>query len=173
MPQDSKISQLPNAGALTGGEAVPMVQVQSTVQATTGTISGYVINQIANATVTFNNKLLVNCFVAPRVKTTLYEANMILEVNYYDVFNYTYLDNSFTVDNPTAYSWGQPYEGQRITLKFADDGNQQNITWGNRLKATQHISLPNKTVAGKTMWLDFIYDSSSTAWYLVNYQHMA
>ena len=73
-------------------------------------------------------------------------------------------DATFDVRTPTWTSGG--VNGQKLILRIKDDGTAYSITWGAKYRAIQS-SLPSATIAGKTLYLGFIYNLEDDIWDLV------
>lgn len=57
-------------------------------------------------------------------------------------------------------------QGQKLIVRIKDDGVAHAITYGNQYRTIQS-SLPSITIAGKILYLGFIYNSTDTKWDLV------
>lgn len=70
----------------------------------------------------------------------------------------------FSVANPT----GTPADGQRLVLRFKDNGTARAITWsGTQYRASSDDPFPTTTVLSKTLYLAFMYNAADTKWDLV------
>ncbi len=58
---------------------------------------------------------------------------------------------------------GTPVNGQKLVVRIKDDGNARSISWGSSYASTT-VALPTTTVAGVTMYVGFIYNSTSAVW---------
>ena len=82
-----------------------------------------------------------------------------------DVFNAFNLSGSITFLAPS----GTPVDGQRLVLRFKDNGGAQGITWTTSSGAYRAIgvTLPATTTAGKVTYVGCIYNSTDTFWDVV------
>ena len=72
----------------------------------------------------------------------------------------------FTIANPT----GTPTDMQKMVIRIKTT-NAQTLSWGNNYAVTDATpgALPTSLAAGKTIMLQFLYDSSNTKWGYVGY----
>lgn len=62
---------------------------------------------------------------------------------------------------------GTPTDGQRLMFRIKDDGTARALTWNAVFDEGDELALPTTTVLGKTMYVNFIYDSVATVWHFV------
>lgn len=79
-----------------------------------------------------------------------------------DQYNVTALAEPATFAPPT----GTPTDGQRLTIRIRDAGVAQPITWTSGSGGYRGFGsgLPLSTVAGKTTYVQFIYNGQSSLW---------
>jgi hypothetical protein len=79
-----------------------------------------------------------------------------------DVFNAFGLTGAITVDTPS----GTPVDGQRLMLRFEDNGTGRGITWTTSSGAFRAvgITLPTTTVASKVTYVGCVYNSTDIFW---------
>jgi hypothetical protein len=119
-------------------------KVEKTAAAITGgTISGTRINPRAVAAGSTSGT------IAPNGNTT-------------DVFNAFGLTGAITVDTPS----GTPVDGQRLMLRFEDNGTGRGITWTGTSGAYRAVgvTLPTTTVASKITYVGCVYNSTDIFW---------
>lgn len=82
-----------------------------------------------------------------------------------DVFNALGLTGPITVAAPS----GTPVDGQRIILRFEDNGSARAITWTITSGAYRAVgaTLPTTTVASKVTYVGCIYNSTDVFWDVV------
>jgi len=68
-----------------------------------------------------------------------------------------------TIAAPT----GTPVDGQRLTIRICDNGTTRALTWNAAYVEFAAGQLPVDTIANKTIYAIFWYNSSSMAWELV------
>lgn len=68
------------------------------------------------------------------------------------------------VSNPS----GTPTAGQKLIIRVKDDGTARAITWsGSQWRASSDLALPTTTIISKTMYLGFIWNSTSSTWDMI------
>jgi hypothetical protein len=79
-----------------------------------------------------------------------------------DVFNSFGLTGAITVATPS----GTPVDGQRLMLRFEDNGTGRGITWTTSSGAFRAvgITLPTTTVASKVTYVGCVYNSTDVFW---------
>ena len=79
-----------------------------------------------------------------------------------DVFNAFGLTGAITVDTPS----GTPVDGQRLMLRFEDNGTGRGITWTTTSGAYRAVgvTLPTTTVASKITYVGCVYNSTDVFW---------
>jgi len=79
-----------------------------------------------------------------------------------DVFNAFGLTGTITVATPS----GTPVDGQRLMLRFEDNGTGRGITWTGTSGAYRAVgvTLPTTTVASKVTYVGCVYNSTDIFW---------
>ena len=79
-----------------------------------------------------------------------------------DVFNAFGLTGAITVATPS----GTPLDGQRLILRFEDNGSGRGITWTTSSGAYRAVgaTLPTTTVASKVTYVGCVYNSTDVFW---------
>jgi len=82
-----------------------------------------------------------------------------------DQYNVTALATAATIAAPS----GTPVDGQRLTLRFEDDGTGRALTWTTSSGAYRAVgvTLPTTTVATKVTYVGCIYNSQDVFWDVV------
>jgi hypothetical protein len=82
-----------------------------------------------------------------------------LDVSTTDIFVINSLTAAATFNAPT----GSPYNGQKIIFRIKDNGTAKTLTFtpgsNGAFRASSDLSLPITTIAGKTLYVGFIYNS--------------
>jgi hypothetical protein len=99
----------------------------------------------------------------PRTSSTTSTTSVTPTIDTEDVFVVTAQAQSLTINNPT----GTIVNGQRFILRIKDNGTPQSLTFGNLYRASTDLPLPSITLAGKTIYLGFIYNSDANRWDLI------
>jgi len=58
---------------------------------------------------------------------------------------------------------GSPIQGQRLMIRIKDSGAPRALTYDTQYRALG-VSLPTTTVASKTLYMGFIFNSTDTKW---------
>lgn len=77
----------------------------------------------------------------------------------HDLYAVTALAAGVTVAAPT----GTPRNGQRLMLRFKDNGSARSLGW-NAIYRGVGVPLPTTTVASKTLYVGCIYNSADSKW---------
>lgn len=95
------------------------------------------------------------------VGTVASSATPAINVAYLDQFNITAL--AVNITSMTSGLSGTPVDGQRLVIRFKDNGTARTIAWGASFVAAG-ASLLTTTVATKTHVTEFIYDATASKW---------
>ena len=85
-----------------------------------------------------------------------------LDVSTCDQFEITAQAGALKFNNPS----GTPLGGQKLVIRIKDNGTARAITYDTQFRGIG-VELPDTTVAGKTLYMGFIYNSNDTKWDLV------
>jgi hypothetical protein len=96
--------------------------------------------------------------IVPRIGTTTSSATPSINTDNVDQFNITALATPVT--SMTSGLTGTFADGQRLRIRFKDNGTGQSITWG----ASFTGNLLSTTVSGKTHLQELIYDDAAAKW---------
>lgn len=107
---------------------------------------------------------LTNKRVAERVTTIADSATPTPSADTDDMYIITGLTQTATFGAPA----GTPTQGQKIVIRIKDNGTARTLAWNAIYRASSDLSLPTATVAGKTMYLGFIYNSTDSKWDLLS-----
>lgn len=82
-----------------------------------------------------------------------------------DQYNVTALAQAATIAAPS----GTPADGQKLSLRFEDNGTSRALTWTTTSGAYRAVgvTLPTATVASKVIYVGCIYNSADTFWDVV------
>lgn len=74
-------------------------------------------------------------------------------------YNITALATNLIVNAPI----GTPKDGQKLIIRLKDNNTSRTVTWNGAFRSIG-ISLPAATAAGKTTYVGFLYNQSSSSW---------
>jgi len=101
---------------------------------------------------------------AQRTVTVASTATLTPDITTGDVFTITAQAAALSVANPT----GTPVNGQRMIIRIKDNGTLRGITWsGAQYRASSDLSLPTTTIASRTQYLGFMWNSTDSRWDLL------
>lgn len=105
---------------------------------------------------------LTNKRVTTRVNSITSSATITPTGDVVDQYQVTALAEPATFNAPS----GTPTDGQRLTLRIKDAGVAQPLTWDSGTGGYRGFGsgLPSTTVAGKTTYVQLIYNNASVAW---------
>jgi hypothetical protein len=155
---------------ITGGSITGVSGLGTVTSITAGTgLSGGTITTSGtiaiDSTVTTNSgtQTLTNKRVNPRaVAAGSTSGTLTPNGDTTDVFNAFGLTGAITVDTPS----GTPVDGQRLMLRFEDNGTGRGITWTGTSGAYRAVgvTLPTTTVASKVTYVGCVYNSTDVFW---------
>lgn len=99
--------------------------------------------------------------VKPRINSTASSATPSINTDTTDQFNITALAAAIT--SMTTNLSGTPNDGQKLIIRFKDDGTGRAITWGASF-ASRGGTLPTTTVATKLLYVGLIWNSTASTW---------
>lgn len=94
--------------------------------------------------------------VVPRVVTTTDDATAVIDVTVTDVYELSAIANATTFSTT-----GTPIDGQKLIVRFKDDGGSETLTW-DAIFVAIGVTLPTATTAGKWTYVGFQYNSAAT-----------
>jgi hypothetical protein len=132
--------------------------------ATAGTINNTSIGGTTPAAGTFT--LISNTRINPRISSTTSTATLTVNSDSFDQAVLTAQAVALSVAAPT----GTPVNGQKLTLRFKDNGTAQTISWTITSGGFRVIgcTLPTTTVISKVIYVGCIYNSDETFWDVVS-----
>ena len=143
-----------------GGTTAAAGSFTTLTASTSITVSGVAVPTISS-TSTLTNKR-----VTPRATTSgTTSGNQTPTGDSSDQYIMTGLTGAITMLAPS----GTPTDGQKLVLRFLDNGTGRGITWTTSSGAYRAIgtTLPTTTTANKTLYVGCIYNSTSVFWDVV------
>jgi hypothetical protein len=101
--------------------------------------------------------------IAPRTTTVTDTATPTPSATTDDFYVITALTQTATFAAPT----GTPVNGQSLKIRIKDNGTARTLAWNAAYRASADLALPTTTVANKTLYLGFVYNSTDSKWDLV------
>lgn len=102
---------------------------------------------------------LTNKRITRRVTATASSSTPTPDISTTDQYNLTALATNATFGSPT----GTPVAGDRLIIRIKDDGTIRTLAW-NAIYRAIGVTLPTTTVASKTLYVGFIYNSTDSKW---------
>lgn len=109
---------------------------------------------------------LTNKRITPRVGSLTASTTLTIDSDLYDAFYLTEVTATTTFSAPS----GTPTSGQRLILGITASSTAQGLIWAtstNSFATSSDLALPSTTVANKTMYLGFIWNSVKAKWILL------
>ena len=107
---------------------------------------------------------LTNKRITSRVTTVTDASTPSPSADNDDMYILTALTQTATFAAPS----GTPTQGQKLIVRVKDNGTARTLAWNAIYRASSDLSLPTITIASKTLYLGFIYNSTDTKWDLVS-----
>jgi hypothetical protein len=145
------------AGTLTGLVLGNGTSAMTAVTAPSGAVVG-----------TTDTQTLTNKRINPRVLDTNVPSSPVTPASDdYDMIVYRGIGAALTLNAPS----GTPVQGQKLIIRFKDDGTARALTWttgsSGNFRASSDLALPTTTVLSKTLYCGFIYNSTDSRWDLL------
>lgn len=142
------------AGTLTGLVKAAGTSAMTAVTAPAGDVVG-----------TTDIQTLTNKRVTTRINSVSSGATITPTSDVVDQYNVTALGVPATFAAPS----GTPTDGQMLRIRIKDAGVAQPLTWSSGTGGYRAFGsgLPSTTVAGKTSYVQFVYNSASSTWDLL------
>lgn len=99
----------------------------------------------------------------PRVVSVASSTTPTPNANTTDQYELTALAAPATFGSPT----GTPLDGQKLIIRFKDDGTARALTWTTGSSGSYRpcgVDLPTTTIATKTSYVGFVYNSAAARW---------
>lgn len=94
--------------------------------------------------------------VVSRVISQADDSTAVIDVTATDVYELTAMANATTFSTT-----GTPVDGQKIIIRFKDNGSARGLTWNGIFRAIG-VTLPTTTTASKQHYVDCIYNSNAS-----------
>jgi hypothetical protein len=112
---------------------------------------------------TTDTQTLTNKRINPRAFVTTTGVSLTPDISQFDLYVFTALAADVSVNPPT----GTPVNGNKLVLRFKDNGSSRNITWttggANSYRAVG-VSLPASTSVSKVTYVGCMYNADETFW---------
>jgi hypothetical protein len=115
-----------------------------------------------------DTQTLTNKRITKRVSSNTSSATPTPNGDSFDIYELTALAAAATFGAPT----GTPTDGQSLLIRIKDNGTARALSW-NAIYRIIGTVLPTTTVANKTMYLGFLYNSADSKWDLLAYNQEA
>ena len=89
------------------------------------------------------------------------------DISVTDVYLITALAAAATFGAPTQSST-PPMDGQTLLFRVKDNGTVRALAWNTIYRASADLLLPTSTVAGKTLYVGFMYNAADAKWDLLS-----
>jgi hypothetical protein len=100
-----------------------------------------------------------DAIIVPTVQETASTASFTIDADNETMGVLTAMAAATTIAAPT----GTPVQGQKLMLRFKDDGTSRALTW-NAVWRAIGVTLPTATTASKTLYIGAVYNSTDSNW---------
>jgi hypothetical protein len=141
---------------------MPFIKISGLTTATAVSATNqFEINQNGDSRSATLNQVLLFTRV-PRIGTVASAATITPTADTSDQYNITALATAATIAAPS----GTPVDGQRLILRFEDNGVARALTWTTTSGAYRAVgvTLPTTTAAGKVTYVGCIYNAQDVFW---------
>lgn len=166
---DVKISDLTSGGSLAGSEVFEIETGGASYKVTSTQIQTFVLASYAGDSTIVGTGTVVtgtwNSVIKKRVQSTASTASLTPLGATADLVAVTALATNITINNPT----GIPQNGQELVIRITSDATPRTIAFGADYRFSTSLAAPTTTVASRTMYMTFMYNSTATKWDMINY----
>jgi predicted RecA/RadA family phage recombinase len=148
-----------NATPATYGSAtaIPVVTVDAYGRATTITTTNPSVT-------TTNTATLTNKRIAYRTGgAASYTTSVTIPADSVDMFIITAQAGALLFNAPS----GTPTEGQMLLIRIKDNGTARALTWNAIWRSGTTVTLPTTTTLSRTLYMEFLYNSTDARWDIV------
>lgn len=149
-PTNRMIGEITAFNSGTGAMTVNVTRIDGS-----GTFAAWTVSLCGPAGLAGANGTLVRRFA-----TTTSTATITPNCGTQDIYTVTALAVNTTLAAPT----GTPTEGQGLLIRIKDNGTSRTIAYNVIYRAAPELPMPSATLAGKTMYLGFIYNATDSKW---------
>ena len=160
MAGDSTINGLTPSGTLNGAEVFPGVQSGTTKKVSLTSIYNYIRAGLVTLT---GAQTLEDKRITSRVYSAVFDSNLDVDSDLYDVAINTAIAGTITIGNPT----GTPTEAQALVYRLTSNSSAHTINWSTDFE-DYGATMPVSTVASKTIYVGFLFNTDSTTWNCVS-----
>lgn len=122
----------------------------------------YVDNAVTGLVNASSAQTLTNKWIQPRIGSTASSATPAINTDSYDQYNITALATGIT--SMTTSLTGTPVDGQKLIIQITDNATSQTIAWGSKFVSSGMATLPTKTVASRTHYVELIWSGANSVW---------
>jgi hypothetical protein len=106
-----------------------------------------------------DNNRIKNAVINPSVQETASTTSFTIDADSETMGVLTGMTQNVNIEAPT----GTPVQGQKLMLRFKDDGTTRNFTW-NIIWRAIGVTLPTATTANKTLYVGAVYNITDSKW---------
>lgn len=118
------------------------------------------VDNTSDATKNAAAATLTNKRVTPRPGTTASSSSLTIDSDSYDIYAVTALAAAITMNAPS----GTPTDGQKLLMRFKDNGTARAFTSWNSIFRAIGVTLPTTTVLGKTLYVLAVWNAADSKW---------
>jgi hypothetical protein len=150
-PTNYMIGQVPSYNSGTGA-----LVVNVTTTSGSGTIASWTISLVAAPNTNVNPRAITDAATTGTITPDAASA---------DLYRVIGMTGTVTFAAPS----GSPVAGQKLMLRFKDNGTSRALVWNAIYRPFGSVSLPAATTVNKTHYVGMIYNSTDTKWDVISH----
>lgn len=137
----------------TGATVTPTTAVTTSgVYTVTPEVSSATYNTLSNKRITYRTSTAAS-----------YTTSVTISSDSVDMFVITAQAGALLFNQPS----GTPTQGQMLLIRIKDNGTARALTWNSVFRSGTDVTLPTTTTISKTLYMEFLYNTTDSKWDIV------